>query len=120
MAINFPTSPALNDTYSFGGRVWKWNGVAWESVSSNYGPTPTFTVGTVESGVDPEVTITGVAPDLTLNMVIPDPYEIAVDNGFVGTEAEWLDATFNLVNGVRITVSETAPADPETDDLWFW
>lgn len=120
MPINYPASPTLNEVYTYGGRVWKWNGKAWESVSSNYGPTPTFTVGTVESGVNPSATITGTAPDLTLNMVIPDPYNIAVENGFVGTEAEWVDATLNLVNGVRITVAENAPSSPETNDLWFW
>jgi hypothetical protein len=29
MAIDFPSSPALNDKYSFGGRTWIWNGVGW-------------------------------------------------------------------------------------------
>lgn len=29
MAINFPTSPALNQTYSFGGSTWVWNGTGW-------------------------------------------------------------------------------------------
>lgn len=30
MAINFPTSPALNDEYSFGGSTWIWNGTGWQ------------------------------------------------------------------------------------------
>ena len=34
MAIDFPASPTLNVTYTFGGRTWKWNGTAWESTSS--------------------------------------------------------------------------------------
>lgn len=30
MALNFPNSPSLNDTYSIGSRKYKWNGYAWE------------------------------------------------------------------------------------------
>jgi len=32
--ILFPTNPSLNDTYSFAGRTWKWNGDGWEKVAS--------------------------------------------------------------------------------------
>lgn len=32
--INFPASPALNDTYTFGGKTWKWNGVGWQLLAS--------------------------------------------------------------------------------------
>jgi hypothetical protein len=44
MPVNFPSSPALNDTYTYAGRVWKWNGKAWESVSSAYGPSGVVSV----------------------------------------------------------------------------
>lgn len=30
MPINFPNSPTVNQTYTFGGRTWKWNGVGWQ------------------------------------------------------------------------------------------
>lgn len=30
MPINFPDSPVLNDTYTYGNRVWKWNGTYWQ------------------------------------------------------------------------------------------
>jgi hypothetical protein len=29
MAIDFPNSPSINDTFTADGRVWKWNGEAW-------------------------------------------------------------------------------------------
>ena len=28
--LNFPTSPTLNDTYSFNGKTWVWNGLGWQ------------------------------------------------------------------------------------------
>jgi len=28
--LNFPSSPALNDTYAFGGKTWTYNGSAWK------------------------------------------------------------------------------------------
>ena len=30
MALNFPTSPALNQTHTVGSKTWKWNGYAWD------------------------------------------------------------------------------------------
>jgi hypothetical protein len=30
MALNFPTSPSLNQTYTVGTKTWKWNGYAWD------------------------------------------------------------------------------------------
>lgn len=32
--MNFPNSPALNDTYTLGSKTWKWNGVAWDLQST--------------------------------------------------------------------------------------
>lgn len=34
MALDFPTSPALNEIYSYGGRSWQWNGTAWDVYST--------------------------------------------------------------------------------------
>ena len=35
MALDFPNSPSLNDTYSFAGKTWTWNGNAWSQTSTN-------------------------------------------------------------------------------------
>ena len=32
MAVNFPNSPSLNQTYSQGAITWRWNGYAWNRI----------------------------------------------------------------------------------------
>ena len=34
MAINFPNTPALNDTFTEGNTTWKWDGTAWNLVTN--------------------------------------------------------------------------------------
>lgn len=36
--INFPDSPFVNDTYSFNGRTWKWDGSNWYLIATLTGP----------------------------------------------------------------------------------
>lgn len=38
MAIDFPPTPVLNETYTYGDTTWKWNGYAWDNTSSTFGP----------------------------------------------------------------------------------
>ena len=32
MAINFPSSPSVNDNYTYGNYIWKWDGESWNSL----------------------------------------------------------------------------------------
>lgn len=59
-SANFPDSPSVNDTYTYGDRTWRWTGVYWEAVESTIeGPTgpvgPTGPQGEV-GPTGPEVT----------------------------------------------------------------
>ena len=48
-AIDFPNSPAVNDTFTVGNRVWIWTGTSWDAVATTVvtGPTgPTGATGT--------------------------------------------------------------------------
>ena len=36
MAIDFPNSPTLNDTFTVGDRTWTWDGTRWEAVQTNF------------------------------------------------------------------------------------
>ena len=39
MAIDFPNTPFLNQTYTYSGRTWYWNGVSWKAVGTAQGVT---------------------------------------------------------------------------------
>jgi len=46
-------------------------------------------------------------------------YEVAVVNGFVGTEEEWLESLHpQFVGFVKITVGTVQPTNPSEGDLW--
>lgn len=34
MAINFPSTPAVNATYTYNGVTWQWNGSVWNIVQN--------------------------------------------------------------------------------------
>jgi hypothetical protein len=37
MALNFPATPSLNDTYTAGGVTYTWDGIKWTSKGANSG-----------------------------------------------------------------------------------
>ena len=37
MPLDFPTSPALNDIYTYNGSSWQWNGKAWKGLQQQTG-----------------------------------------------------------------------------------
>jgi len=48
MSLNFPTSPSLNQIYTFGSKSWTWNGYGWVLQSLSIGATgPTGPVSSV-------------------------------------------------------------------------
>ena len=69
MAIDFPTSPALNEIYSYGGRSWKWNGIAWDiysTVSGDVVTTLNGLTGGVSLAAGSNVTLTPVGNTITI------------------------------------------------------
>jgi hypothetical protein len=70
MPLNFPTSPAVNEQYTFGGRTWIWNGSAWDS----YNPEITAYVSAVNGftggitlAAGSGITLTGSAKTITIS-----------------------------------------------------
>ena len=56
MAINFPNTPAIHDTFTQGNTTWKWDGTAWNVISSTSARN-IFTNFTADTGT--------VAPNIT-------------------------------------------------------
>ena len=67
MAINFPNSPTVNQTYTFGGRTWKWNGVGWQVF--NAALLPEIGQNTVAQSITLTAGTSGVA-NFTLNPLV--------------------------------------------------
>lgn len=44
MTIDFPNSPSTNDTYTYAGKSWYYNGTAWQISAANFGHEHTATV----------------------------------------------------------------------------
>lgn len=76
MAIDFPNSPTLNDIYTVGDSSWEYDGEKWLSLGA-IGPTG----ATGAEGQPGDPGTDGFSA-----------YEVAVSNGFTGTESEWLDS----------------------------
>jgi hypothetical protein len=82
-AIDFPSTPTLNQQETLGGFLWQWNGDVWRKINAG-----------------------------------KSAYAIAVDNGFTGTEAEWLTSLVgddgasgtNGTNGTNGTDGAAGPA----------
>ena len=54
MALDFPSNPALDDTYTFEGYTWKWDGYGWRGQTTSVITIPTPTgVGGINGAVDP-------------------------------------------------------------------
>lgn len=74
MAINFPSSPTLNQTYSYGDNTWQWDGESWASIAGlgPQGPQgPTGSTGpTGPSGAGADLYITANSASNTLTNVI--------------------------------------------------
>lgn len=68
MPLNFPTSPVLNQLYTFNGKTWKWDGAGWRSynvaIPAAQGPTgPTGPAGAITT--DYVISINGATGAIT-------------------------------------------------------
>lgn len=53
MALNFPSSPTLNQVYTVGNSSWKWNGTYWVAISQQEAAAPVYIGSLPPSGPIP-------------------------------------------------------------------
>ena len=100
MPLDFPTSPTLNEIYTFGGRSWIWNGTAWDVYSTVSG-----SVVTTLNGLSGGVTL-AAGSNITLSPV-GNTITIASSGGGGGGSGN------NFLEGT------TAPIPISAGDRWF-
>ena len=129
MPINFPASPAVNDTYSYGSRTWQWNGVAWKQISLAFGPPgptgpagPTGpsaqTLGVTEfAGATYTITSADVNRLLYMSNTNPGLVTVGLNSMSKGQQAQVVRAgtgslTIIGASGVAILSSGNTPTSP--------
>ena len=117
MAINFPNSPAVNDTFTVGGISFTFTGVKWESgavVELSSDTTPTLG-GNLDGGAKNinnvgVITATGFSGNLTGNA---DTATTATTASALGSGATGSDLTLSgnlTVNGTTTTIDTAVTA----------
>lgn len=100
-AIDFPNSPAVNDTFTAGGRTWIWTGATWDTVATQTITGPAGPAGPAGPEGPP-------GPGGVLGSTSPILYD--EETGFVTFDQE----AENAINDVRYaqqTETEITPLD---------
>jgi hypothetical protein len=114
--INFPTSPSLNDEYTFEGRTWLWNGSGWEIKS--FVAEPGATGATGPTGATGAVGATG-ATGATPAVGGSDTQVLFNDGGAIGGDAgliydkttDALTVTGSTTSASFVPTSATVPTN---------
>ena len=56
MALDFPASPSVNDTYTSGGRTWVWDGTTWKISGSGAETDPVYTASDAANVTSAKIT----------------------------------------------------------------
>ena len=97
MALNFPDSPSVNDTYTVGSTTWTWDGTVWNSSTGAIIPTYVSSFNGATGNVEGVSSVNGVTGAIKLK---PD---VAVAP-LSGTH---LSATHNLATSAQTAVAMT-------------
>ena len=114
MAIDFPNSPVLNDTFTVGDRTWTWDGTRWESVQENF----------LDLNVSSPLSYTSASQSLSIDL--SSYYTSSQTDTFLNLKKDEINQTLSsdttLVAGYRYFVDTSAartltlPATPAVGD----
>lgn len=123
MAINFPSSPSLNDIYSYGGNTWQWDGESWVSLGQlpDLGPQgpqgpsgPSGPMAPVSNSVSTVITANGVANVYTLSSNVSNINNILITiDGVVISPSEYT-VTSNNVLTIKYTPANNSIIEART------
>ena len=94
MPLDFPPSPSVNNTYSFGGKTWKWNGAAWEVYFS-------IDSGAAITGTSFEVEVTAGATQYIIGL----PNDVVVGGGISTNYLNFANGSTFSGNSFGVTLS---------------
>ncbi len=105
MPLDFPTSPTLNEIYTFGGRSWQWNGTAWDVYNASSGLTQYVSqlnglCGSINIAAGTSISVTPTGNTLTI------AYTGGGGGGGGGTYYDFIQGT-------------TATTGPTAGDRWY-
>ena len=103
--ISFPTSPSINDTYSFNGKTWVFTGQGWNLATS--GSINDIPIGNVTPSTGNFTTV-GATGNITTSANISGSYFLGNGSQLTG-----------VVAGGTLTVSNVAPVSPNSGDVWI-
>jgi hypothetical protein len=96
MPLDFPPSPSVNNTYSFGGKTWKWNGAAWEVYFS-------IDSGAAVVGTSFEVEVTAGATQYIIGL----PNDVVVGSGISTNYLNFANGATFSGNSSGVTLTNT-------------
>ena len=139
MAINFPTAPNINDTYTFGNTSWQWDGSTWNIISASdvvltngfsrvdvsgqtsVSATAPQDVLTFAAGSNITLTTNALAKTVTINSTASgggvsesNSFSNIAVSGQPTVVAESSTDTLNLVAGNNIQITTNAETDSVT------
>ena len=72
MAIDFPSSPSIDDTYTYGGKTWIWNGYAWKlSTTSSVVASLNGLTGNLSVTAGDNISVTVSGTDIVVGADLP-------------------------------------------------
>ena len=135
MALNFPTSPSLNQTHTVGTKTWKWNGYAWDMQTTTAADSASVVAAWATANAAYSVansafaqanTGGGSSPTDSLNIIFNNhnasSYKVvAIDANSETILASTLDLTqANKVIGILDANNETVTLGTLTNQSWAW
>jgi hypothetical protein len=100
VALNFPSNPSVNDTYSYNNKTWLFNGQGW--ILATAGSINGIPIGNVTPATGNFTTV-GATGNITTGQY------------FIGNGSQLSGITYNGL----LTVSNTAPVSPNSGDQWI-